>query len=184
MLTCFPVGPQAGEVQQHGGGISIDRRGLRICAGLLVDTGAVLIDGYDENNGNETISTVSPILECTRTCFLLFEVSHEFTRGRWDPRCADGETEARAKVSRSAQVANLSVYPSTSRALSIRRSHCPAQLECALHSPWARARQPGLQATWCLENATTLLLLPGLGQDLACTRDFITKSTQEEDPHH
>lgn len=57
---CFPVGPRAGEVQQHGGSISIDRRGLRICAGLLVDAGAVLIDGCDENNGNETVFLQCP----------------------------------------------------------------------------------------------------------------------------
>lgn len=43
MLMWFPVSPQAGEIWEHGSGISTERRELRIWASLSVDAGALLI---------------------------------------------------------------------------------------------------------------------------------------------
>lgn len=45
MLTLLLVSPRAGEVWEHGSDISTERRGLRMYASLLVDVGALPIDG-------------------------------------------------------------------------------------------------------------------------------------------
>lgn len=53
--------PQVSEIQEHLTGISMVGKGLRKCMNFSLNAGTVLVNGYDENNSNNTLCFHSAI---------------------------------------------------------------------------------------------------------------------------